>query len=401
MSQTPNIKIKRHKRVYQGAMLRRVGVFKMIGGILLLCALFFVGYSVAEPVMSFVNGEMRIRLNDEKNASSSPPQSSSSPSSDETKEPGGIIGIDSIKAVYMPTATFADDSRFEAFTAQAKGLGVNTVVMEVKDASGVIYYDSKLTQANEIGAVMEDSPNLSDRIEQLKAQGIQSIVRLHTFKDPLAARKIKGAAARYTKDVTAIWLDNYATEGGKPWVNPESAEGLSYITTLVTELAQSGAAYIMLDSLHYPTGVGLNLAYFGPKSNDSRLSVLNSCVAHLESAVKDFDCKLIVAYEAQAYLSKSEMIYGGDPADIAADIIAPIVLPSAFSGEVTIGKTRVTDPETQAYNLTKAFGEYLLADIAAGTKVLPIVSTDLTQTTAFRELRVTPYVLYAADGKYE
>ena len=401
MSHNSNFKIKRHKRVYQGATHRRVGVFKMVGGILLLCALFFVGYSVAEPVMSFVSGEMRVRLNNEKNASSSPPQSSSLPSSEQPNEPGGTIAVDAIQAAYMPTVVFADDSRFDSFVAQAKELGLNTVVMEVKDASGVIYYDSKLTQAREIGAVMEDSPSLEDRIQVLKQQGIQAVVRLHTFKDPLSARKIKGAAARYTKDVTAIWLDNYATEGGKPWVNPESSEGLDYITSLVNEVAQSGAAYVMLDSLHYPTGVGLGLAYFGPKSNDSRLSVLNSCVAHLENAIKEFDCKLIVAYEAQGYLSKSEMIYGGDPANIGAQIIAPIVLPSAFSGDITIGKTRISDPVAQAYDLTKAFGEYLLADVAAGTAVLPIISTDLAQTTAFQELGVTPYVLYAADGKYQ
>lgn len=401
MTKHSNYKIKRHKRVYQNAIFRRIGAFKMVGGILLLCVLFFVGYSVAEPVMSFVSGEMRVRLKD-KEASSQVSETVSEPSStasqDQQKD---TISFDEIKAVYMPGMILADESRFDTFVSQAVALGANTVVMEVKDASGIIYYDSNLSQPHEIGAVMEDTRDLTECIDALKERGIQTIVRMHTFKDPLAARKIKGAAVRYSKDVTTTWLDNYATEGGKPWVNPESTEGMGYVTSLVTELAQSGAAYVMLDSLHYPTGVGLNLAYFGPKSNDSRMGVLNSCLAQIEEAVKGYDCELIVSYEAKAYLDKNEMIYGGNPTQIAASIIAPVVLPSNFSGEITIGKTRITDPAAQAHDLTKAFGEYLLADITPGTKILPIVSTDTAQRDAFGELDVKPYVLFAPDGKYE
>ncbi len=401
MIKQSNFKIKRHKRVYQGAVLRRIGAFKMVGGILLLCVLFFVGYSVAEPVMSFLSGDMRIRLGQQSNASSQLPQSSSQPSSVPSQQTAGTVAFSEIKALFMPNTVLADDARFEAFVTQAKTVGANTIVISVKDASGVIYYNSALSQPHEIGAVMEDTPDITKRIETLSEQGIQTIAHLHAFKDPLAARKIKGAAVRYSKDVTTNWLDNYPTEGGKPWINPESTEGMSYVTSLIAELAQSGAAYVMVDSLHYPTGVGLNLAYFGPKSNDSRTSVLNGCITQIENAIKDSGCKLIVTYEAGAYLDKSELIYGGDPAEVSASVIAPLVLPSGFESGITIGKTRIADPATQAYEVTKAFLEYLLADVATGTKVLPVVSTDSGQLSALGELDVTPYILYSMDGKYE
>lgn len=401
MSQRSDFKIKRHKRVYQNAVFRRIGAFKMAGGILLLCALFFVGYSVAEPVMSFLSGDMRKRIEDERNSSSQAPQQSSTPVSSETSGSADTLSFDEIHALYMPGMVFSDDTRFEAFVAQAKALGANTVVMELKDDFGVIYYDSEFAQAGEIGAVMEDAPKLRARIRQLTEQGIQAVAQMHVFKDPLAARKIKGAAVRYSKDVTTTWLDNYATEGGKPWLNPESTEGMAYLSGIVQEIAESGASYILLNSLNYPTGVGLNLAYFGPKSNDSRLGVLNTCLAQLQGAVQQTQTGLIVSYPASAYLSGNEQVYGADPARLNADMIAPVLLPDDFSGEITIGKTRIADPVAQAYDLSRAFGEALRAGVPAATGILPVVSKAPAQRTAFEELGIAPYVIYSADGKYE
>ncbi len=407
MSDFPGFKIKRNSRKYQTKKQRRFAAVKTVASVLGFFALFFIGYSVAEPVVSFINGEMRARVDSEYEASQASSQASSSQPAESSRAPGQGIGLHDIKAAYMPPDVLINDDRFNEFIAQAKAKGVNTAVIEVKDRSGILYYDSSVAEANSIGAVVEDAPKLSARIEALTAEGIQTIARMSTFEDPLAARKIKGTAARYTKDVTSVWLDNYAEEGGKPWINPESAEGVDYISSLIGELAEDGAAYVMAETLHYPKGQALNLAYFGPKSNDSRINVLNDVITRLTGALAETNCKLILSYDAQDYLTDDAMVYGGSPADLSGEIIAPVILPDAFEKELTIGTTTVTDPALQPYDITKAFTEELQDDIAQGTELLPFVEynnasgVQTEQLRALSELSVAPYILYAPDGRYE
>ncbi|MFA9379716.1 MAG: hypothetical protein ACERKO_01530, partial [Acetanaerobacterium sp.] len=117
MAKISNYKIKRHKRVYQGSTIKRFGMMRTIGGIALLCILFFVGYSVAEPVMSFFSGNMRTRVEDEYASSSQPQESKPPSSSDTTDNMGGVIGFDEIRAAFMPCTTLADDDRFNEFVS--------------------------------------------------------------------------------------------------------------------------------------------------------------------------------------------------------------------------------------------------------------------------------------------
>lgn len=406
MSDFPGFKIKRNKRKYLTKKQRRFAVAKTVASVLGFCVLFFFGYSIAEPVMSFFNGDMRKRVDADyasSQAASQAPSSQAEQSSSVSSTQGLSLG--DIRAAFMPHDVFVSDDRFNDFIAQAEAAGVNTAVIELKDESGILYYRSSVSQANQIGAVFEDAPRLSDRIAALSAAGIQTIARISTFEDPLAARKIKGSAARYSKDVTSVWLDNYETEGGKPWISPESDEGMRYITSIVQELAEDGASYVMADALHYPKGKGLNLAYFGPKSSDSRLNVLNGVIAKLESTLANTKTKLIVSYDAQDYLSKDALIYGGAPSALNAAIIAPKILLENFPQDITIGTTIIGNPLQHPYQLTLAFTESLQEDIQPETQVLPFVSytdegTQAEQIKALNECSIPQSILYAADGRY-
>ncbi len=401
-------KIKRHKQVYQPSTKRRFSIWRIIGGVLLMSVLFFVGYSIADPVMSFVTGEMKLRIDEQKNQSSQAVSDtpSDAPSSEPEPTKGETVGFDQIKAAFMPYTVLADDERFEEFIASAKKLGLNTAVIEVMDASGVLYYNSSLAESQEIGAVMEDSPELDERIQALSAEGIGTIAKLDAFSNPLAARKIKGAAARYSKDITTMWLDNYATEGGKPWISPESIEGTAYVSALAGEIAASGAHYVMISSLHYPKGVALNLAYFGPKSNDSRLSVLSQYITQLRDQLAPTGCELIVSYNASDYLTKSDLVFGGGPSQLSAENIAPVILPSAFDKGITIGKTVITDSAAQSGELTDAFMEYLLDSVGSDTRILPVLAYTAedggeAQINAIKRYALSQYILYSGNGRYD
>lgn len=406
MSDFPGFKIKRNKRKYLTKKQRRFAVVKTVASVLGFCVLFFFGYSIAEPVMSFLNGDMRKRVDAAYSSSQTASQApSSQPEESSSVAPTQGLSFSDIRAAFMPHDVFINDDRFNEFIAQAGSVGINTAVIELKDESGILYYSSSVSLANEIGAVVEDAPKLSDRIAALSAAGIQTIARISTFEDPLAARKIKGSAARYSKDVTSVWLDNFETEGGKPWLNPESDEGVSYITSIVEELAKSGASYVMADTLHYPKGKGLNLAYFGPKSSDSRRNVLNGVIAGLESALASTQTKLIVSYAAQDYLTKDALVYGGAPSKLNAAIIAPKILPESFPQDITIGTTSISGPAQMPYQLTLSFAESLQEDIPSETQVLPFVSytdegTHAEQIKALNECSIPQSILYATDGRY-
>ena len=53
----------------------------------------------------------------------------------------------------------------------------------------------------------------------LKENGLVPVAKLAAFRDPIAARTDRNMAIGYTGQAY-LWLDNKASAGGSPWLNP-------------------------------------------------------------------------------------------------------------------------------------------------------------------------------------
>ena len=67
-------------------------------------------------------------------------------------------------------------------------------------------------------------------------------------------------AIRY-KNQEYLWLDNKASAGGNPWLNPYAAEAVQYIGDLIDELHTAGFDQIVLENVQFPSSTSSKQDY--------------------------------------------------------------------------------------------------------------------------------------------
>ena len=50
-----------------------------------------------------------------------------------------------------------------------------------------------------------------------------------------------------------LWLDNKASAGGNPWLNPYSDEAVQFIGDLIGEVQSMGFDHVLLENVQFPS----------------------------------------------------------------------------------------------------------------------------------------------------
>ncbi len=111
---------------------------------------------------------------------------------------------------------------------------LNGVVINVKNVSGEVTYDSEVQLAKSMGTVT-GRLDLEKIIKKLHENGIYVIARLTCFKDPVLADRCCG---------------------GGNWADPTSSVAQNYLIDLAREVADFGFDEIQLDYIRYSDGPG-------------------------------------------------------------------------------------------------------------------------------------------------
>ncbi len=241
-------------------------LFHHVGGflaVLILVAVFgFFGYYVGTPVVEFL--EERGYLT--KVEDSSDMQSNSSLTSD-TQLPSEETEVLEDCHLYI----LAEES-ISTVSTLAKALeelpeDATHAVLPLKTTGGTLYYASGLgdAQSNVIAA-----NSLADLFQTIEDAGLVPCVELHLFDDCSYATACP--LASFVKDDGTLWVD--ATENA--WISPYSSLGVSYLCSLVAEIAEAGFSFFVLDGVTLPSfsdddanSLGLDLSEEGKKSSIS------------------------------------------------------------------------------------------------------------------------------------
>ena len=86
----------------------------------------------------------------------------------------------------------------------------------------------------------------------LKENGLVPVAKLAAFRDPIAARADRNMAIGYTGQAY-LWLDNKASAGGSPWLNPYSDEAVRFIGDLIGEVQSMGFDHVLLENVQFPS----------------------------------------------------------------------------------------------------------------------------------------------------
>jgi len=152
-----------------------------------------------------------------------------------------------VRGLYMNAWASGSSRRMDEMLAIVRETEVNSLVIDIKDATGYVSHASQVPAIRDVGATGEirirDLPALLDRLE---AEGVYPIARIVVVKDPLLSL----ARPEYAIQDTAggVWIDSKEII----WLNPFSRGVWEYHVSLAREVAEMGFPEIQWDYIRFP-----------------------------------------------------------------------------------------------------------------------------------------------------
>lgn len=242
--------------------------------------------------------------------------------------------------------------------------GFNSMVIDVKDDFGNIYFSSKNETAVKIRAT-RNSIAIEKLLKRLREKGIYTIARIVVFKDRNLYRAFN---YRY-----AIWNGKYNKPwSGNPvefWVDPHSEFVRRYNIEIAKEIAELGFDEIQFDYIRFPSDGPVHQCRYRFR-RDRNIYKSEVLVDFLEQAKREIDLPISVdVYGFNAWYHFGNWI-GQDIEEFAqhVDVICPMVYPSHF------GRFYMRGPrEQRSYSLVFTTGRRALSILGKGVVVRPYI----------------------------
>ena len=231
-----------------------------------------------------------------------------------------------VKAIYLTGYTAGWKERREELIDLVDKTELNAVVIDVKDASGRIFFDTNIPLADEIGSEEIRISDLADWLQELKEKGIYTIARIVVFQDPyLAAHKPEIALQ---SKFGGLWRDFK----GQAWVDPTEKLVWDYNLDLAEEAIDLGFDEINFDYIRFPSDGNINQIVYANLDNKSKNEVMGQFYKYVGNRLM-FKPALTSADLFGMVLWRNDGMGIGQRYEDAApyfDYIAPMVYPSHY-----------------------------------------------------------------------
>jgi hypothetical protein len=210
--------------------------------------------------------------------------------------------------------------------------GINTIVFDAKDVSGIVNYNSRIPEINELGTNSKRTIDDIDKfIRAFKSHNMYVIARIAIFRDHLLTKKAPEYAIR-SKTTGKLWNEGTS----EVWCDPTNRDTQDYNLAIAAELAEKGVDEIQFDYIRFPTSGNLGDARFawsfGAMQKDK-------CIEHfLERAQREISSRntnfSIDVFGIVAWGHEPDIQKTGQRIELLSkycDVISPMLYPSHFS----------------------------------------------------------------------
>lgn len=243
------------------------------------------------------------------------------------------------RGLYVRWDNVSRKAKFDSLIKVAKDAGYNSIVVDLKNDSGQLTYDSQIPFAKELGAVI-NTIDLDALIKRCKDEGLYLIGRVVVFKDSRLYRydNNKYAVWDYTKNrpwgnYKSYYDKNSATTKyyqAEHWVDPFCSAVWEYNAQIALELEQKGVDEVQFDYIRFPTdGPVYAIKYRYERENMSRIDALESFLRYAREKVSIPIGTDLYGY--QSYFQMGNAI--GQSIGMFSyyvDVISPMYYPSHF-----------------------------------------------------------------------
>lgn len=158
-----------------------------------------------------------------------------------------------IKAVYATSWSAGSEKKLSYLIKLIKDTELNAIVIDVKDFSGYIAYNTDLDLPKKYNAVELRIPQLNKLIKRLHDNGIYVIGRISTFEDSRLALA-RPELALFSSSTGATWKDSK----GLMWMDPASTEVWDYNIAVAKEILARGFDEANFDYVRFASDGNLN-----------------------------------------------------------------------------------------------------------------------------------------------
>jgi hypothetical protein len=234
-----------------------------------------------------------------------------------------------VRGVYLTGWSAGSPVRRAATIALMEKLGLNTVVVDIKDYSGYVSY--KMPNVPEVAAVGADREvRIADPDAMLRdfhSKGIYVIGRVTVFQDPIFAAG-RPDLALTSSSTGKTWYDNK----GLAWLDAAGEDTWIYVEDIAKDGFARGFDEINFDYIRFPSDGSLKSAIYPfYKKTDSKHAVIGRFFTHLRTALQG---EVISADLFGLTASAADDLGIGQVIEDAFpnfDYISPMVYPSHFA----------------------------------------------------------------------
>jgi hypothetical protein len=253
----------------------------------------------------------------------------------------------SIKGIHVSSWYTGSDKLFSEIISLIERTELNAVVIDCKDESGYVGWDSMVRLANDSGATSQKRIRDINKILAIcRSKNIYPITRVVTFSDPVAARFMPSIAIQNPSG--RVW----SGKKGLAFLNPYCFEAWEYNVSLAKEAARIGFKEIQFDYIRFPSEGNLQSCRYPNRDARSLAEVIVGFLAYARKELAPYNVVLSADVFGQTGLEKGDMGIGQMIGEMAKylDYICPMVYPSHYRKGVYGAK----EPESEPYLIVRS-----------------------------------------------
>ncbi|MEK7195963.1 MAG: putative glycoside hydrolase [Patescibacteria group bacterium] len=267
-----------------------------------------------------------------------------------------------IKGVYMTSWVGGYASIREKVLKLVDTTELNAVVLDVKDSTGMIGYETDIPDAKKYGTEEKRIPKINALIKELNDKNIYVIGRIAVFEDPALAKARPDLAIKDSK-TGKVWKDR----NNLSWVDPTSQEVWDYNIAIAEDALSRGFDEINFDYIRFPTDGDLEaLSYPFYLGKTLKADEIEKFFAYLDEHLhKTPDVKISADIFGLSIVDKDDLGIGQIMENALAhfDYINPMIYPSHYAS----GFIGYKNPASYPYEVVKYSLDYGMARLQAGS----------------------------------
>lgn len=147
-----------------------------------------------------------------------------------------------VKALYLKAGSIRNSSNLDHYIELANSTEINAFVIDIKNDSGLIMYDSDIDVINAANA--DSDFDIRTVTKKLHDNDIMVIARMVTFKD--------STMTKHNPDLAIKTANGEVWNQGTKWLDPTKKASWDYILSIAQEAVQFGFDEIQFDYIRFP-----------------------------------------------------------------------------------------------------------------------------------------------------